>query len=199
MSIKQHELFRYCVASLAVACVCGCASSARPVRNASATSSTPLATRPLPAEYPEETAGWDTGAPVMILALASNPHTLQFAAALKPALEKRGYTVMDMPFYESDWMSAALRVQAKLIVPETFIMQGSPVYQEQQITDLCQQVLVVDGKGASAKNPGIKTFHVWARQEHPSKNFRKPALMETLVENLMRMPAFRAALQQQKE
>ena len=199
MSIKQHELLRYCAVSLVMACVCGCASSARPVRNAPATSSTPLATHPLPAEYPEETAGWDTGTPVMILAFASNQHTLQFAAALKPALEKRGYTVLDMPFYESDWMSASVRVQAKLIVPETFILQGSPVYQEQQITDLCQQVLVVDGNEASAKNPTIKTFHVWARQDHPAKDFRKPALMETLVENLMRMPAFRAALQQQKE
>lgn len=198
MNTKQYEFLSVCAAALIAACMCGCASKSPRAAAPPAASKQPPVLLPLPAEYPAETADWDTSAPVMICANSRSAanNTLRFVSAFVPALKKRGYTSLEAPLLESEWMAAATRSKAKLVIPRTFIMQASPAYQGQQTTDFCQQVLVVD---VISGNPRIKTFHVWARQEHPTMKMNESALMSTLVENLMRMPAFRTALQQQQE
>ena len=196
MITKQHEFFYACATATAIICMCGCVSNPPPRAAPPAANKQPPVLLPLPAEYPEETADWDTSAPVMICANSGSAanNTLRFISAFVPALKNRGYASFEMPLFESEWMSVAMRTKAKLVIPKTFIMQAGPVYQGQQTTDFCQQVLVVDVISGS---PRIKTFHVWARQEHPTMKINEPALMSALVENLMRMPAFRASLQQQ--
>ncbi len=187
MHISRSTLFRTGVILLAAVFICGCGSPQRKPRPPAAASIPP---QPLPVEYPDERTDWDTGAPVMIFSLPSLPGTVQFVGALKPALVKRGYTVVDMPFHEGDWMASAMRAKARLVIPETYVRQDGPLYQGTQVADICQQVLVADaGDEATPGAPRIRTFHVWARQQKDAPP------METLVENLMRLPAFRKALE----
>ena len=134
-------------------------------------------------EHPAENADWISAATVMVLVDRSQGHAERFANALKSALQKCGCAVVEMPMHESDWLSAAVRENAVLVIPTR---------QEEQADVVVQQVAVV-GAGDDATVARATTLHVWARKE-PSQNLTNAALMETLVENLMRAPEFRVAL-----
>jgi hypothetical protein len=159
--------------------------------------------------YPAERADWDTSSVIMIPMMASSNKML--TDYLKEALVKRGYTVVDIPFFSyGGFTTAAAGFNAKIITLVHQVIQ--PASGKQYMgNNICYQLCVMDADTEALASPAsLKTFYVWSHSgytENPSDsreiNAQKAIEMtargfESMGDNLMRMPSFRAALEPRK-
>lgn len=184
---------------------CGCRSF-RPTNVVQETAALPQAPvlAPMP-DYPKERSGWDTNAVLVVFPNQKNEGGLmQFGSALRQALLHRGYRMVEnLDNNDKDWLSAEYRRKAKLIVLSAARSWGSAGFEGKNSSDYCLQVLVIDhpydGLDLSVAVPRIRTFHVWSRAVHSDTatwDDANPLHAPILAENLMRIPGFRAALEQ---
>lgn len=213
MSVKINRGFTYQWVYVALAfTLCGCQSGRHVVATSPSELPQPPVLAPMP-DYPAERTGWDTNAVVVIFE-TPNEHMAyaQFRDALKRALHQRGYRVVDEleslktrkpPYVDTDWLSAEWRRQAKLLILTATRSWGSASFEGKNSSDICLQILVVDhpydGFNPAQAIPRIRTFHVWSRASHVDTTTwtdAYPLHAPQLAENLMRMPGFRAALEE---
>lgn len=213
MSVKRGIGFSIqwlCMALLFV--FCGCRSAHSVVEQTPSKLPKPPMLAPMP-DYPVEQLGWDTNA-VLVVFETPGEHIVytQFRASLKDALHQRGYRVVDNleslktrqpPYVDTDWLSAEWRRQAKLIIITGIRAWGSASFEGKNSSDICLQILVIDqpydGFNLSQAIPRVRTFHVWSRASHVDTttwNDAYPLHTPQLAEHLMRMPGFRAALEE---
>ena len=207
IALGSHRIFKSLCGPLLGILVgfvfCGCRSThPSVVQKAAVLSQAPtLAPRP---DYPEERTGWNTNAVLVVFQNQKNEGCLvQFGSALRQALLRRGYRVVEnLDNNDTDWLATEYRRKAKLIVLSAARSWGSAGFEGKNSSDYCLQVLVIDhpydGLNLAAAVPHIRTFHVWSRATHADTATWKdadPLHAPVLAENLMRMPGFRAALE----
>ena len=198
-----------CVALLSA--LCGCRSTRSAISKTPSVPPQAPVLAPMP-DYPEERTGWDTNAVVGILESPTDPksHT-HYGEVLRKALRQRGYRVVDgfdslkarrPPYVDTDWLAAEWRRQSKLLIITGTRAWGSVLFEGKISSDYCMQVLVFDhhydGYNLALAVPNIRTFHVWSRasfSQGATWDDAYPVHGLLLVENLMRMPGFRAALE----
>jgi hypothetical protein len=125
-----------------------------------------------------------------------------YANALSEGLKQHGYKVVGTVSNAIDLISYEDRLRVKQICIASWVGAGSLVYQGRKTSDICLQVAVVDpqrdGLALLPIDQNARFFHVWTRSEHSGSmtwDGVHSSLAPQFVDNLMRMPSFRTALE----
>lgn len=182
----------------------GCATSKRPPLEAPVALPPPVLAPAV--TYPEERTDWDSRAILMFRPQVGLNGWIQ--EQISAALVKRGYTVVAAPANELEWLSADHRQRSKMISVLTSLASVSRAYEGKSTAEVCVQIEVVDrpygGGDFAASRRTTRLFAVWGRADVSPLSEQVSgaldsagyaALMPATVDNLMRMPGFRHALE----